>query len=145
MPERFYEFMSHTQHRRALLFYRTQNAAWLWLGLAAIVSAINWFSNPEAAAKRSAVGRELSGPWDDLWTISTAIGGVLIIYGIWQFRIRSEIVGHLAFAAGVAVNFVAVLVVFGLTSTSIILGAVCIASGARAWFLWKLARGADFS
>lgn len=145
MPERFYEFMSHTQHKRALLFYRTQNSAWLWLGLATIVSAINWFSNPAEASKKSAVGRELSGPWDDLWTLCTAIGGIFIIYGIWRFRIRSEIIGHLFLSAGIAVNFAAVVVVFGLTSTSIVLGAVCVASVARAWFLWKLARGADFS
>lgn len=145
MPERLYEIMSHTQHRRALLYYRAQNSAWLWLGLATIVSAINWFHDPATAASKSAVGRELNGPWDDLWTLGTAIGGVCIVYGIWRFLIRVEIVGHLLLTAGVAVNFVAVVAVFGLTSTSIILGAVCVASGSRAWFLWNVARGADFS
>lgn len=144
MPERFFG-LSHTQHKRALMYYRAQNAAWMWLGLAAIVSAINWFIDPEKAAAKSAVGRQLVGPWDDLWTFFTALGGACILVGIWYFRIRLEIVGHFLLTAGIAVNFVAVIVVFGVTSTSIVLGGVCVASGWRAWFLWKLAQGADFS
>lgn len=145
MPERFYEVLSHTNHKRALLYYRAQNSAWMWLGLATIISAINWFVDPEKAAQRSAVGRQLTGPWDDLWILCTALGGICIIGGIWQFRIRAEIVGHFLLTTGVAVNFVAVIVVFGLSSTAIILAAVCLASAWRAWFLWKLAQGADFS
>lgn len=145
MPERFYEVLSHTQHKRALLYYRAQNSVWMWLGLATIISAINWFLDPEEAARKSAVGRQLSGPWDDLWIVFTAIGGLCIIYGVWYFRIKAEIVGHLFLTAGIAVNFVAVIVVFGFTSTSIILGSVCIASIWRAWFLWRMAQGANFS
>src|SRR4051794_12135942 len=95
MPERLSEILSHTDHKRAMTYYRAQNSAWLWVGLAVIVSAVNWFIDPEKAALKSAVGRQLHGPWDDLWTLFTGVGGVLIIWGIWKFVIRLEIVGHL--------------------------------------------------
>lgn len=144
MPERTFSIFTGLQHRRAMRLYRAQESIWLWISLATVLAAIDWARDPSAAAAKSAVGHQLSGPLDDIWIWGMATGGIFIAFGIWFFRIRYEILGHLFLTASVAVNAVAVFREFGVTSTGLVLAAVAVASGARIYFLWQLASGATY-
>lgn len=136
MPFRTPDDFPSLDRRRALRRYRAQNSIWLWLGVAAALSLITWLLDPQGEAGRTAIGRTLSGPMDDIWHVLLGAGGVLVFVGIWSFRVRAEIIGHMLVAVAVALNAAAVIAVTGLVATSLILIGVAAASASRMWYLW---------
>jgi hypothetical protein len=138
MPEHLYGTLSRMNHRRAMRLYRAQGAIWLWLGFASLLSFIAWVADPEAAAKRSAIGRQLQSPFDLCWNTLWALGGVAIIYGIWFYRPRAEIIGHIFVTAAIVTYSVAIVYALGVTPTAFITCGIAIASAFRAYFLWSV-------
>lgn len=124
---------------RSRRLYRAQNAIWLWLGLAAIVSLAGWLIAPEDEATRSAIGRQLSSGLDDLWHYFLGFGGAAVTFGVWTLRVRAEMIGHLFVAVSVMLNAIAVTAVTGLVASAFILYGVALASGFRVWFLVQVA------
>ena len=125
--------------KRAKHLYRAQNAIWLWLGLAAVLSLIGWTIDPAEEAQRSAIGRELRSGLDDLWHILLGVGGAVVYYGVWGMRIRAEIIGHLFVGVAVLINAAAVTLAVGPNPSGLILFGVAFASGFRVWFLVETA------
>lgn len=120
--------------KRALKLYRAQNGIWLWIGVACIASALQFWLSPEQVAK-TAIGRRLEGGIDDAWNLGVMIGGLMIIYGVWTYRPRSEIIGHIFLTASMTINAIAVLTVVRAGLSALLLIAVAIASAVRIYFL----------
>lgn len=72
-----------------------------------------------------------------IWHILFALGGSLIMYGVWTYHPKSEVIGHIFFTAGCLVNCMAVLLVIGGGPNFFIVFAAGIASLARAYFIVK--------
>lgn len=138
-PER--SWISQPHQKKAMRYYRAQNAIWLWLCVATWLSAFAWTVDPRTAAKKSAVGHQLNHHIDWIWIYGMAAAGLLIAIGIWRIRVRAEIIGHMMLAASVSVNFAAVIVEFGVTSTGLIIGSIAGASLWRTWYLWEAVKG----
>lgn len=122
--------------RRARRLYRMQNGVWLALGFAAVLGAITFWTDPESVQK-TAIGYSLQGITDDIWNACYMTGGLFIGVGIWRVSHRTEIVGHMFLASGMATNAAAVLAVAGFITNFYTLVAIVIASVLRAWFLWN--------
>lgn len=138
MPEALYALLAKSAHKEALRLYRIQNSIWMWLGGAAVVSCIAWFFDPEKAAQKSAIGRQLGTPIDDVWNVVWAIGGFLIVVGVWNFRPRLEFVGHIAVCAALATYSMSVVFEIGLVVQAFVIGGIAMASAFRAYFLWAV-------
>lgn len=133
-PESAFKALASLNHKRALKLYRAQNGIWLWIGVACIVSALQFWLSPEQVGK-TAIGRRLEGGVDDAWNLGVMIGGVMIIWGVWTYRPRAEIIGHLFLTAAMTANALAVLTVVRAGLSAGLLIAVAVASGFRIYFL----------
>lgn len=127
--------VSPGQEYRVKWLYRAQNAIWLWLGAAAVMSLIAWLTDPAGESRRSALGRTLSGPLDEVWHLVLGVGGVLVFAGVWRLAVRLEVIGHLFVALGVFINALAVAAVVGAGPSAFILFGVAFASAGRIWYL----------
>lgn len=141
MPEHLYQKLAQEGHKRALKLYRVQNSLWMLLAIASVITFAHWLSDPVGAATAGALGRELSSPLDDLWNISFGLGGVLIIHGIWSFKSRVEIIGHLLFGGGTMVYALAIAADTiqddrPFAPAAFTVAAISLASAARIYFLW---------
>jgi hypothetical protein len=120
---------------RARWLYRALNGVWIFVGFAAVLATVQFYVDP-ASIGRSSVGRSLSGPLDDLWNVSWAIGGLLIAGGVWAMRPVAEIVGHLFFTVAVITNAASVLVLLGPGPSFWLSVSVAVASASRVVYLW---------
>jgi hypothetical protein len=144
MPERHFPAGFETGPSRARRLYRSQNAIWLWLGVATVLGAIAFFVDP-ATADESAVGRLLDGTIQTLYYVMLGIGGGVIFYGVWRVEPRSEIIGHLFVGTSVFITALAIITVAGVVVSGLTLLGVAIANAFRIYYLWSVAprRGDD--
>jgi hypothetical protein len=109
---------------------------WYWLGLAGVMSALQFYLNPEAV-EHTAIGRQLTGVIDDLWNISYGLGGLLILIGLITRRGTGEMIGLAFFVAGIVPNAVAIAVTtHGAGPSFFTILAVGFACGGRLYYLW---------
>lgn len=88
--------------RAALRLYRAQNIVWVWLGIAAALSALAWLLRP-------ALGPVLISPSEMVDAIRNGLfcyGGLLIAIGVWWIRRQLEVFGHVLFASGASLTAV---------------------------------------
>jgi hypothetical protein len=120
---------------RARWLYRALNGSWVLLGIAAVLAAAQFYTDPASIAK-SSIGRTLDGPADDVWNIAWALGGLAIAVGVWTVRPTLEIIGHLFFSVAAFINALAVLVILGPGPSAILSFGVGVASLTRVIYLW---------
>jgi hypothetical protein len=123
-----------TAERRAVRLYRAQNSIWLWLGLACIAAFVSYYVDPSTVAK-SAIGRSLSGPVDEIWNGGFLISGLLIIVGVWTTRAKIEIIGQLFLCASIATDSAAIAILAGVGPSFWTIAAIAIASVFRIYWL----------
>lgn len=133
--------------KKARWLYIFHNFIWVWLGLASLSSGVRYFISPEAAgAQESAANLALSGPLDEAWNITIALGGLLIVLGVLSMRHRTELLGHLFFTAGVFTNAAAVAILISVSySFLILIGAGLGSMGRAAWLWWSIKKTVEES
>lgn len=87
--------------------YIAQNAVWLWLALAAILSAVAFFANPASIAS-SPIG-QLIHPYDFIWNAGWLLSGVLLLVGIVRMHADTEALGLMVFGLSLSIYTVALL------------------------------------
>lgn len=135
MPQNRDRYLSQLPHRKAVRLHRAQNFIWVWLGLAATLSAVQYFLQTDTA--NSAIYSTMPSVFLIVWHVLFALGGLLIAYGVWTYHPLAEVIGHIFFCAGCLVNCVALLTVIGGGPNFFIVGAAGAASIARAYFIVK--------
>lgn len=121
-----------------LRIYRIQNAVWLFLGAAAITSCLSFFLDTETR-ERSAVGLKLDPTYQYMWNVSWGVGGVLIIFGVWFWNSRVEVIGHIFFGGAILTQALAVFfAVRQFVPTLLTLLGFCAASFFRAYWILKI-------
>lgn len=138
MPERFLPSGLVSDPRRARRIYRSQNAIWIWLGIAAFVGAIAFFLDP-ATADDSSAGRLLSGGIEQFYYGMLGVGGVVISYGVWRLDPRAEIIGHLFVGVSVFITGLAIVFNLGAVVSGLTLLGIGIANAFRIYYLWTVA------
>lgn len=130
--------------------YRRQYRAIALLGLLAMVSGLAFFLDP-GSLERSAVGRALHGPVDDLWSLFYAAGGAMVVAGVyfprrWHGPLPAlEASGLWLLLTALTVNGVAIVAVRGWAAGATIptlAFAAWVAYG-RVQDLYQLGRTAD--
>lgn len=137
-PPRPYVAFAATSEEQAKYLYRSQNLIWVWLGLAAMLSASVYFARPH-------LGPVLTSNYailDDTRELLFAFGGLFIASGVWSIRRSVEIIGHTFFATGATLNAIASVSIRHIVLGSHIVSAITLigiaaASGFRAYFIVK--------
>jgi hypothetical protein len=138
MPERHFPSGFETGPSRARRLYRSQNAIWLWLGVATVLGGVAYFIDP-STADASAVGQLLDGPVKTFYYALLGIGGAVIFYGVWRVEPRSEIIGHLFVGISVFITALAIIIVAGVAVSGLTLLGIAIANAFRIYYLWSIA------
>lgn len=108
---------------------------WVFLGLAAVMSCVQFFVDPQSV-ERSSLGRNLSGSIDDIWNIAWGLGGALIIYGVIARHNRLEIIGQIFFLAGIIPNAIAIVINVGGGPSFWTVLVAGVANVGRLYYLW---------
>lgn len=121
-----------------MYLYRAQNVIWIWLGLAAVLSAVMYAFRPRLGLVATTDSHLLDVSRELLF----AVGGILIATGVWVIHRAVEIMGHIFFATGALLNTIAVAILPIGTFGSHFIGVVTIlgvafASAFRAYFIIK--------
>lgn len=98
-----YVAFAATTAKDARSLYRAQNTVWIWLGVAAVISAVSYVLRPHLGP----VLVSGSAILDATRAILFAVGGSLIAAGVWSIRRAFEVVGHIFFATGAVLNVAA--------------------------------------
>jgi hypothetical protein len=91
------------------------NRAMFFLGAALFFAGLKFFTD-EDALERTSIGRALPGAWDDAWSVTYLLGGLLIMVGILLRGARGarvEMPGITLAAAGLLANGIAIVIVLG--------------------------------
>jgi hypothetical protein len=107
---------------------------WAWLGLAAFLAGLQFFLDP-AYIGRTALGRNLTGYFDEGWNLAWTAGGLLLAWGVLRRVPRTELIGLLLLTAAMLVNTIAVAVDIGLSPSLVIIATATVACALRAVFV----------
>lgn len=118
--------------------YRLLVGGWTFTGFLAIIVCVGFYVHPE---NTSALNHNLVGPWDDIWHIAWALGGLLIMIGTLRVRYVIELYGNIIFCACLVPYTVAVVEQTGLNvpAFGLSLGAFVLGIG-RIAYIVKFAR-----
>lgn len=108
-----------------------------WIAVVAIYAGVgHWFLAPSGAgvAVQHAFPRLV-----DLWSLLYALGGLLVLLGLWRRSPRLEAAGLCLLVSGAALSFIAFLTAGApLLPTLIGQGGILVASALRIRILWSL-------
>jgi hypothetical protein len=98
--------------REARRGVRWRNGPVACLGLLGFIGGVAFFIDP-TGVNDSAIGRNLPGPWDELWSAAWTLGGLLVIVGaLWPTPLV-ELFGWAVYVPAMFVYSVAVLMLTG--------------------------------
>lgn len=109
--------------------YRAANAPVVMLAIVAMIACVTFFADPDAAG-RSVLGRSLAGhSLDVAYNIAWAVGGALMVFGVWTVRRVVEAVGNIIYAVAILTNFIAISAFYHALTTGTGLTLLAVFSG----------------
>jgi hypothetical protein len=108
---------------------RWRNGPVAALGLFGVVGGVSFFVAPTNVAD-SPIGRNLSGPGDELWSAAILLGGLLVVVGSlrpWQLV---ELFGWAVYVPALVAYCVAIVVVLGAEPPALFYGLAIAGAGA---------------
>lgn len=114
--------------REALRGVRWRNGPVAALGLFGVIGGVSFFLHP-ASVDLSAIGRNLNGHADDVWSGAWLIGGLLVIFGALRPHQLVELFGWAIYVPALVAYTVAVLALASYKPPSIYLALSVAAAG----------------
>ena len=121
--------------KEGLRTYRLAASPIASLGLIVLFAGVSFFADP-SAVDNSAIGRELRGPTDELWSLTFLIGGLLIAVGSLVPWRGMELGGWILLSVGLVMYAVAVVVSAGALPAAFLAVGLLAAGLARSSWLW---------
>lgn len=125
-------------HKLELRMYRIQNSVWLFFAFASVVACLA-FVFDEETRKQTATYYQLDQTYQYAWNVSWGIGGILVFWGVWFWRSRVEVIGHIFFGGAIFTSCLAIfLTVREFVPTLLTLLSFTAASFFRAWWILRI-------
>jgi hypothetical protein len=101
-----------------------------------LFAGVSFFADP-SAVDNSAIGRQLSGPTDELWSLTFLLGGGMVAVGSLVPARWMELGGWLFMSVGLVMYAVAVVATAGALPAAFLALSLLAAALARATWLWR--------
>lgn len=98
--------------REARRAYRLRESIVAVMGFFGALGGLSFFVDP-SSVDQSAIGHNLTGPWDELWSAAWLIGGLLVMAGVLRPARLVELFGWCIFVPAVIPYAVAVIALAG--------------------------------
>lgn len=123
--------------REARRGYRFRESIVAVMGFFGALGGLAFFLDP-SSVDESAIGRNLSGPWDELWSAAWLVGGTMIMFGVLRVSKLTELLGWCVFVPAVVMYAVAVVLLTGTPPGLFSLLGLGVGGGARIayWVLY---------